>query len=78
MDELINNKFDKNEESVSSEYGEFKMSDLLKDGMLTTDELMMDKYNYYYFLQSDQLIFQQFHKQFHHHFNAQKLQKSKA
>ena len=84
---LLLNELMKNKESpssntssqhrVSSEYGEFKMSDLLKDGMLTSEELMMDQYNYYYFLQSDQLIFEQFHKQFHHH-QTQKLQKSKA
>lgn len=54
-----------------SDYEEFKMSDLLQDGMWTSDELMMDQYNYYYFVQSEQVIFEQFH-----HFNAQKVQKS--
>jgi len=54
-----------------SDYEEFKMSDLLRDGMWTADELMMDQYNYYYFVQSEQVIFEQFH-----HFNAQKVQKS--
>ena len=52
-----------------NQYNGFRLSDLLKDGMLSSDELMIemeqsDYYNYYYFLQSDKQIYQQFHKQF--------------
>eukprot|EP00485_Elphidium_margaritaceum_P016912 CAMPEP_0202726074 /NCGR_PEP_ID=MMETSP1385-20130828/184426_1 /ASSEMBLY_ACC=CAM_ASM_000861 /TAXON_ID=933848 /ORGANISM="Elphidium margaritaceum" /LENGTH=769 /DNA_ID=CAMNT_0049392287 /DNA_START=25 /DNA_END=2335 /DNA_ORIENTATION=- len=55
------------------------MSDLLKDGMWSIDELVMDQYHYCYFLQSDRVIFEQFHEQYHHHYmKTQKLQKSKA
>ena len=78
LNELMKNKSSlssSESHTVTSEYGEFKMSDLLKDGMLTTEELMMDQYNHYFL--SDQIIFEQFHKQFHHHC-TQKLQKSKA
>merc|ERR1712204_98782 len=59
----------------------FRLSDLLKDGMLSSDEFMVemeqssDYYNYYYHLSSDRQIYQQFHKQFYNQFgNGRKLQ----
>eukprot|EP01083_Nonionella_stella_P074446 201945_1 len=80
LNELMKSKQINDTASVSP-YRGFKLSDLLKDGMLTMDELNMiemERYNYYYFLQSDKVIFEQFYKQFVNHFKTAKLQKAKA
>jgi|ERR1712130_370118 len=77
LDELMSS----NRTKSINKYTGFRLSDLLKDGMLSSDELMIEReqsdyYNYYYFLQSDKQIYQQFHKQFFNQFgNARKLQK---
>merc|ERR1712228_816292 len=79
LDELMSSN--RSRKSMNK-YTGFRLSDLLKDGMLSSDELMIemeqsDYYNYYYFLQSDEQIYQQFHKQFFNQFGgaARKLQK---
>merc|ERR1712228_616378 len=57
LDELMSSSEQKR--NGMNKYEGFRLSDLLKDGMLSSDELEQADYgNYYYFLQSDKQIYQ--------------------
>lgn len=83
LDELYQNQQHQRDHTTRHKNGtgkSGKMGDLLKEGMLSAEEMVLEQYQYgyYYFVHTEQAIFEQYHRQFRSYLEAQKAKVQKS